>query len=162
MTLEIKASEENIAWPTTHGFRIPKPSIVPLAYIISVAINSGHQDTPHLCHLHQWSSRMSLFLVVLTLSFSVTQLSPKSTKGSEAVCKRSATCTSADLSRWTKKWVFQKHGDRWKKKKNPRKNQTRTQQTNSMLLPARLHLPLSEVTMVDKLHNSTSTFCRSL
>lgn len=71
MTLEIKASEENIAWPTTHGFRIPKPSIVPLAYIISVAINSGHQDTPDLCHLHQWSSRMSLFLVVLTLSFIV-------------------------------------------------------------------------------------------
>lgn len=39
MTPEVKAPEENIAWPTTYGFRIPQPSIAALARIMSVAIN---------------------------------------------------------------------------------------------------------------------------
>lgn len=51
----------------------------------------------------------------------VTQLSLKSTKWGEALCKRTATCISADLSRWTESEYFRNSGT-CKKRKNGQLN----------------------------------------
>lgn len=142
MTPEIKASEENISWTTTHGFRIPHPLIVPLAYIISVTIHSGHiRLMPSASVIIKCGSHRCFNFIL----HSVTQLSLEST--SEAAYKRTTTYTSPDLSRWTKNCCFRSTGTCKKKM------QTTTQQTSSMLLSARFHLPPSCWT------NFTTAFC---